>query len=199
MELFKITVVALTLACDVDSFTIGSKGRFSGLGTESSARISVPSQPQHHHLQAATLLTTFSGVVDKNEDGVRNIGNGAEFDELPYDDVWNFNVDEIKSSLSAKHSAFENEMEALEETAIRQTFSSFDTDQNNEVDFDELRAGLEKILETELSESHLRALMTEFDTSGDGALQLNELNSGFLRFIDYKLNLKHTVVKSYAL
>jgi len=149
IEFFKITVVALTLACDVDSFVIGSKGRFSGFGTESSTRISAPSQPQHHHF--ATLLTTFSGIADKNEDDLRNAENGANFDESQYGNVWNFNVDEIKSPLSAESSAFRNEMEALEEANIRQTFSAFDTDQNNEVDFDELRAGLENILEVSVN------------------------------------------------
>mmetsp|Transcript_8159 Transcript_8159/g.12133 ORF Transcript_8159/g.12133 Transcript_8159/m.12133 type:complete len:415 (-) Transcript_8159:441-1685(-) len=58
--------------------------------------------------------------------------------------------------------------------AAEKAFKEFDTNQDGEISLDELKAGLEKKFQTELSESRIRALMNAFDDSGDGALQLDE-------------------------
>lgn len=41
----------------------------------------------------------------------------------------------------------------------------------------ELKAGLEKVLKTELSENRVKAIMEEFDATGDGVLQIDEFVS----------------------
>mmetsp|Transcript_4226 Transcript_4226/g.6309 ORF Transcript_4226/g.6309 Transcript_4226/m.6309 type:complete len:401 (-) Transcript_4226:78-1280(-) len=58
--------------------------------------------------------------------------------------------------------------------AADKAFREFDTNQDGEISLEELKAGLERALKTELSESRVQELMREFDASGDGALQRDE-------------------------
>lgn len=56
-------------------------------------------------------------------------------------------------------------------------FEKFDKNQDGEVSLQELKAGLEKAMKTELPNERVQKLMNEFDVSGDGSLQLNEMVS----------------------
>lgn len=58
--------------------------------------------------------------------------------------------------------------------AAESAFRKFDTNQDGEISFEELKAGLEKSLKTELPENRVKKLMEDFDVSGDGKLQLEE-------------------------
>lgn len=68
------------------------------------------------------------------------------------------------------------EAEKVEEmaTAAERAFSKFDTNADGVVSTEELKAGLEKALKTDLTEKRVAQLMAEFDTSGDGSLKLDE-------------------------
>lgn len=72
--------------------------------------------------------------------------------------------------------AFALEAEKAEELALaaEKAFRKFDVDQDGEVSVADLKAGLEKILKTDLSDARVETLMKEFDASGDGVLQLDE-------------------------
>lgn len=65
--------------------------------------------------------------------------------------------------------------------AAESAFKKFDTNQDGEISFEELKAGLEKVLKTELPEKRVMKLMSDFDRSGDGKLQLEEF-AGVERF-----------------
>lgn len=58
--------------------------------------------------------------------------------------------------------------------AAEKAFRQFDTDKDGEIDLNELKTGLERVLKTELSDKRAAELMKEFDSSGDGKLQLDE-------------------------
>lgn len=68
------------------------------------------------------------------------------------------------------------EAEQAQEIANRaqKLFEEFDTNGDGEISRGELKAGLEKKLETKLPEDRIAALMESFDDSGDGALQIEE-------------------------
>jgi len=86
-------------------------------------------------------------------------------------------IERLKSmaaKLRAEASALEAEQAQQLADAAEKAFRQFDTNQDGEISFYELKAGLEKVFKTELSEKQVQELMKEFDASGDGALQLNE-------------------------
>lgn len=80
----------------------------------------------------------------------------------------------MAAKLRAEASALEAEQAQQLADAAEKAFRQFDTNQDGEISFSELKAGLEKVFKTELSEKRVQELMIEFDASGDGALQLNE-------------------------
>lgn len=88
--------------------------------------------------------------------------------------------DEIErlKSLAAKLRAEAAQLEAEKAQeladAAEKAFLKFDTNQDGSVSVAELKAGLEKVLKTDLSEKRVKELLSEFDKSGDGSLQLNE-------------------------
>jgi hypothetical protein len=61
--------------------------------------------------------------------------------------------------------------------AAEKAFRQFDTDNDGNVGIAELKAGLEKVLKTELSEIRVKKIMEAFDATGDGALQIDEFVS----------------------
>mmetsp|Transcript_11750 Transcript_11750/g.16940 ORF Transcript_11750/g.16940 Transcript_11750/m.16940 type:complete len:372 (+) Transcript_11750:329-1444(+) len=88
--------------------------------------------------------------------------------------------DEIQRLL-AQAAKFRAEAAALEAARLKdmalaaeRAFNSFDTNQDGQVSLQELKNGLEKMWETELSESRAKELMEAFDASGDGSLRLEE-------------------------
>jgi len=58
--------------------------------------------------------------------------------------------------------------------AADKAFRKFDVNSDGEVSLSELKAGLEKMLKTDISEARVKELMNVFDKSGDGSLQLGE-------------------------
>jgi hypothetical protein len=58
--------------------------------------------------------------------------------------------------------------------AAQMAFDKFDTNRDGNVSLQELKAGLEKQLETQLSEIRVKELMIAFDASGDNVLQPDE-------------------------
>jgi hypothetical protein len=61
----------------------------------------------------------------------------------------------------------------LAEVAER-AFRKFDTNKDGEISLEELKAGLEKELKTELPDERVKRLLDDFDISGDGKLKLEE-------------------------
>merc|ERR1719498_818417 len=58
--------------------------------------------------------------------------------------------------------------------ATERAFTKFDTNKDGEISLEELKAGLEKELKTELPDERVKRVMQDFDISGDGKLQLDE-------------------------
>lgn len=71
------------------------------------------------------------------------------------------------------------EAEQAEERAnvARMAFEKFDDNSDGKISLDELKAGLEASLKTEISQERVQKLMDKFDVSGDGYLQLDEMVS----------------------
>lgn len=78
------------------------------------------------------------------------------------------------AKLRAEAAALEAEKAQELADAAEKAFRSFDTNKDGEISVAELKAGLEKVLKTELSNKRVEQLMKEFDDSGDGSLQLDE-------------------------
>lgn len=76
--------------------------------------------------------------------------------------------------LRAEAAALEAEKAQELADAAEKAFRQFDTNKDGEISVAELKAGLEKVLKTELSDKRVEQLMKEFDDSGDGSLQLEE-------------------------
>jgi hypothetical protein len=79
----------------------------------------------------------------------------------------------LRAEAAALEADRQNEMAQAAENAFRK----FDTNQDGEISFEELKAGLEKALKIELPEMRVKQLLDDFDTSGDGSLQINEFVS----------------------
>jgi hypothetical protein len=80
----------------------------------------------------------------------------------------------MAQKLRAEASALEaNRAEDLAKAA-ESAFRKFDTNQDGKISLTELKAGLEKILKTELPEERVRKVMEDFDVSGGGTLELDE-------------------------
>ena len=58
--------------------------------------------------------------------------------------------------------------------AAQKAFEKFDTNDDGEITFEELKKGLEKTLKMDLPEKRVQKLMEDFDVSGDGKLQREE-------------------------
>lgn len=78
------------------------------------------------------------------------------------------------AKLRAEAAALEAEKAQELADAAEKAFRQFDTNKDGEISVAELKAGLEKVLKTELSDKRVEQLMKEFDDSGDGSLQLEE-------------------------
>ena len=86
-------------------------------------------------------------------------------------------VERLKSmaaKLRAEASALEAQQKEERANETERAFRKFDTNQDGQISFLELKKGLEKYLKTELKEDRVKKLMQEFDASGDGSLQLDE-------------------------
>jgi len=80
----------------------------------------------------------------------------------------------MAAKLRAEAASLEAEKAQERANAAEKAFRQFDTDKDGEIDINELKSGLEKVLKTELSDKRASELMKEFDSSGDGKLQLDE-------------------------
>jgi len=80
----------------------------------------------------------------------------------------------MAAKLRAEASSLEAEKAKEKANAIEKAFRQFDTNQDEEIDLNEFKIGLEKVLKTELSEKRVEELMKDLDSSGDGKLQLDE-------------------------
>lgn len=86
-------------------------------------------------------------------------------------------IDRLRSmaaKLRAEAASLEAEKAEQKAIAIEKVFAEFDTNQDGEIDINELKTGIERTLKTELSTKRVEELMKEFDESGDGKLQLDE-------------------------
>lgn len=86
-------------------------------------------------------------------------------------------IERLKSmaqKLRAEAAALEAERAQELAVAAEHAFQKFDTNRDGEITFEELKAGLEKILKTELPDQRVQKVMEDFDISGDGKLQLDE-------------------------
>jgi hypothetical protein len=83
----------------------------------------------------------------------------------------------MAQKLRAEASALEADRQKELAQAAENAFRKFDTNEDGEISFDELKAGLEKALKIELPEMRVKQLLDNFDTSGDGSLQINEFVS----------------------
>lgn len=86
-------------------------------------------------------------------------------------------IDRLQSmaqKLRAEASALEAQRAEDLSMAAQKAFQKFDTNDDGEVSFEELKKGLEKILKVELPEKRVEKLMEDFDVSGDGKLQPEE-------------------------
>lgn len=86
-------------------------------------------------------------------------------------------IDRLKSmaqKLRAEAAALEAERAQELAEAAESAFRKFDTNKDGEISLEELKAGLEKVLKTELPDNRVQKLMDDFDVSGDGKLQLDE-------------------------
>mmetsp|Transcript_39820 Transcript_39820/g.96108 ORF Transcript_39820/g.96108 Transcript_39820/m.96108 type:complete len:398 (+) Transcript_39820:398-1591(+) len=83
----------------------------------------------------------------------------------------------MAQKLRAEAASLEAERAEELAQATQHVFDQFDKNQDGEIGLDELKAGLEKGLKTELSDTRVKMIMDEFDKNQDGKLQLNEMVS----------------------
>jgi len=81
---------------------------------------------------------------------------------------------EMAARLRSEAAALEAEKASQLAVAAEKAFRKFDINSDGEISTSELKAGLEKMLKTEISEKRARELMDVFDTTGDGTLKLGE-------------------------
>ena len=80
----------------------------------------------------------------------------------------------MAQQLRAEAAALEAERANELAQAAESAFKKFDLNNDGVITVEELKAGLEKTLKTELPEKRVAQLLEDFDTSGDGVLQLDE-------------------------
>lgn len=147
----------LVLHTNVDAFTISHKAAtFTAPNAHSFASQNTHSLARFGPSSALTSPLRMSKESDTAED-----------DEIE-------RLRSMAAKLRAEAAALEADKAQQLADAAEKAFRQFDTNQDGEISFDELKAGLEKTLKTELSDKRVQELMVEFDASGDGALQLDE-------------------------
>lgn len=83
----------------------------------------------------------------------------------------------MAQKLRSEAAALESEQAKERASIARLAFDKFDNDADGKISKEELKAGLEASLKTEVSEQRIQKLMEKFDVSGDGFLQLEEMVS----------------------
>jgi hypothetical protein len=160
MKVYTSTVALLTLSLAADSsfaFTAPLSSRRSAAGAFA-GRVEVVGVnghgPRRSNSQRLQLQQT-PGEQNKVDDEIERLTSMAQ-------------------RLRAEAAALEADRAAELAMAAESAFRKFDTNQDGEISFQELKAGLEKVLKTELPERRVQQLMDDFDVSGDGALQIDE-------------------------
>eukprot|EP00538_Stauroneis_constricta_P009140 CAMPEP_0119548306 /NCGR_PEP_ID=MMETSP1352-20130426/2251_1 /TAXON_ID=265584 /ORGANISM="Stauroneis constricta, Strain CCMP1120" /LENGTH=396 /DNA_ID=CAMNT_0007593531 /DNA_START=252 /DNA_END=1442 /DNA_ORIENTATION=+ len=157
----KLSAIAITAAMlcmqttTTDAFTIPTAHRASFKAAARTPQVS----SQFHSIK---LYSSSSSSSSSNTD--QQVKADDEIERLQ----------SMAAKLRAEASALEADRAQELAKAAENAFQKFDTNKDGEVTFDELKAGLEKVLKTELPEKRVRKLMEDFDVSGDGALQLDE-------------------------
>mmetsp|Transcript_20771 Transcript_20771/g.41569 ORF Transcript_20771/g.41569 Transcript_20771/m.41569 type:complete len:405 (+) Transcript_20771:95-1309(+) len=174
----------LMLASDSDAFAIVPASRSYRPAAHQTAA------PARHHRRCS--VAALHADLGSSSDGVDNPPDekDAEVARLLAQ----------ASRLRAEAASLESEKAEADSRAAQRIFATFDTNDDGEVSFDELKAGLESVLKTELSEKRVQAVMTAFDTSGDGALQLDEFKTieKFRSKLDSLAIEEQTMVKEAA-
>jgi Chloroplast import apparatus Tic20-like/EF-hand domain pair len=83
----------------------------------------------------------------------------------------------MAAKLRQEASELEAEQAALRAQAVERAFDKFDTNQDGELDMQELKAALEKTFKLDLPEERVQALLRDFDKSGDNKIQREEFVS----------------------
>lgn len=83
----------------------------------------------------------------------------------------------MAQKLRSEAAALEAEQAEERANLAKLAFDKFDDNSDGKISKDELKAGLEASLKTEISEARVQKLMDKFDVSGDGYLQLEEMVS----------------------
>lgn len=152
-----ISAVAVALICSINNangFSVSHKIHAPTIST-------TPLSSLQHNLNAyaqtpLTMLQMATGEEQEKED--------SEIERLKA----------MAAKLRSEAALLEADKAKQMAAAAEKAFREFDTNKDGEISITELKAGLEKVLKTELSEKRVQDLMKEFDDSGDGALQLDE-------------------------
>lgn len=83
----------------------------------------------------------------------------------------------MAQKLRAEAASLEAEQAKERANVARLAFEKFDYNSDGKISVDELKAGLEASMKTEISQERVQKLMDKFDVSGDGYLQLEEMVS----------------------
>lgn len=83
----------------------------------------------------------------------------------------------MAQKLRAEAAGLEAEQAEERANVARMAFEKFDDNSDGKISLDELKAGLEASLKTDIPQERVQKLMTKFDVSGDGYLQLEEMVS----------------------
>jgi len=158
----KRTSLALCLALSTDSYRTTEALAFSSSGVRNGGlmKSGAPMVPTAFHKAwnpvRSNPITALRAKSDEGKD--------EEIDRLL----------SMAAKLRAEASSLEAEKAKGRADAVEKAFRQFDINQDEEIDVNELKAGLEKMLKMELSDKRAEELMKEFDSSGDGKLQLDE-------------------------
>lgn len=83
----------------------------------------------------------------------------------------------MAAKLRQEAAELEAEQAAQRAQAVERAFDKFDTNNDGELDLQELKAALEKTFKLDLTEERVQKLLQDFDTSGDNKLQRQEFVS----------------------
>ena len=143
------TLAMLALAQNTaEAFTTPSASRTFGITT---AATTMPSRT----LTPKTELFSSLESQEKSDDEIERLKVMAQ---------------QLRAEAAALEAERANELAQAAESA----FKKFDLNNDGVITVEELKAGLEKTLKTELPEKRVAQLLEDFDTSGDGVLQLDE-------------------------